>query len=833
MLLKSEQVKKILFLLVIFSLTDIRFVNAQNELKIRKLKVPHPICYASENVEKSFIPPPPEFLLKSNVEKKSDIIVSYSLFPAEAKVAFEYAVSIWEHIIESDIPIYVEARWRTMDGNTLGSAGPSDYYANFEYAPRKNHFYPISVVEKITKSEITGPGSPDITATFNKEIKWYYGTDGKTPELLHDFVSVVLHEIGHGLGFTGFFFVTGNVGGYGNVNAGDAAAFDMMVMNDKHEHLVDTAVFKMPSADLYNAFTSNRLFSESPAAVAVNSENKPRLYAPSTWKDGSSIYHLNESTYPSNTENSLMTHAIGKGEAIHDPGPITLGILADIGWKHTKLKLDKPNDIEEKKPITFNLTIESDTGIDTNSVFVFYTTDSFINNKDSLPLISDKSTGIFSATLNPGIETGKIEYYVRATDIMKRYFSMPTEAPSEIYSVTIGDDLEAPEIDHVPLPYFVSNGDNIGVSTIADDNLGIDSVYIEFSINNIPQQSFGLKHDSANIYSGVFNTDATLLKDGDKINYQITAIDLAKAKNITKSPATDYYSFKVEKIFDPIGGYFNDFNLKSADFIIYDFDIYTEKDFKNGSLHSPHPYQSPNKNNATFNFSTLLKYPVILKENGTMSFDEVVLVEPGENLSKFGDDDFWDYVIVEGSKDKGKTWLPLAPGYDSGANSVWKTNYNKTVVNQVSKAVGIPDWYINREIKLLGNGNFKANDTILIQFRLFSDPYAHGWGWTIDNLRIQTPVSAPVLVLSPGNISVFPNPFNDILNITVQAKNSIEELTIEIINLYGQKIYSTENKNILGEIKIDIDLSHQASGMYFVIIKENGKQVHSKKVIRN
>ncbi|MCK7534683.1 MAG: hypothetical protein MZV63_28625 [Marinilabiliales bacterium] len=152
--------------------------------------------------------------------------------------------------------------------------------------------------------------------------------------------------------------------------------------------------------------------------------------------------------------------------------------------------------------------------------------------------------------------------------------------------------------------------------------------------------------------------------------------------------------------------------------------------------------KAPIKTMQHLNFTTLLKYPVILKENGTMSFDEVVLVEPGEVLSKFGDEDFWDYVIVEGSKDKGKTWLPIANGYDSGDNPIWKTNYNKNIDNnQVSNTVGIPEWYVNREIKLLENGNFKANDTILIQFRLYSDPYAHGWGWTIDNLRIQTPVS--------------------------------------------------------------------------------------------
>ncbi|MCK7534679.1 MAG: hypothetical protein MZV63_28605 [Marinilabiliales bacterium] len=66
-------------------------------------------------------------LLKSSAEKKSDFIVTYSLFPSDgkAKAAFEYAVSIWEHIIESEIPIHIEARWRTMENNTLGSSGPA------------------------------------------------------------------------------------------------------------------------------------------------------------------------------------------------------------------------------------------------------------------------------------------------------------------------------------------------------------------------------------------------------------------------------------------------------------------------------------------------------------------------------------------------------------------------------------------------------------------------------------------------------------------------------------------------------------------------------------
>lgn len=812
---------------------NFRFLNAQNETKILKSAFPYPVCYASGHVEKSYVPPPPEFLLKSGAEKKSDIIVTYSLFPANAKEAFEYAVSIWEQIIESEIPIYIEARWRTMDNNILGSAGPSDYFANFEFAPRKNRFYPVSVVEKITKSEITGPGSPDITATFNKEIKWYFGTDGNTPELLYDFVTVVLHEIGHGLGFTGFFFVTGNVGGYGNTNAGDAAAFDIMVVNDKNEHLADTNIFSMPSAKLYNAFTSSRLYSSSPAALSTNNGNKPRLYAPSAWNDGSSIYHLNESTYPSATENSLMTHAIGKGEAIHNPGPITTGILADIGWKHMKLKLNKPKDIETKRPIVFNLEIDSDTETDSNSVVLYYSSDGFKSIWDSLRLEFNPSAGAFSTILNTSIDSGKIDYYIVAQDKMARTFSIPTEAPSELYSVTIGADAENPVIIHKPIPYFIVHGNDIVLTAFADDNVGLEKVFAEFSINEIEQQPFELKPDMNSNYTGIFSTDAKLLNDGDIIKYRIFAIDSSQAKNVTISPVDSFYSFRIDRIFDPIGGYFNDFNIKSNDFIISDFDIYTEKGFENGSLHSPHPYRSPNKNNSNFNFTTLLKYPIILKENGTMSFDEIVLVEPGENLSKFGDDDFWDYVIVEGSKDNGESWLPLVNGYDSGDNATWKTNYNKKMINQISTTVGIPEWYVTREIKLLENGNFKVNDTILIQFRLFSDPYANGWGWTIDNLRIQTPVSSQVRVLSPGNVMVFPNPFSDVLNVHVQAKSNIDELSIEIQNLYGQKIETELRKNVMGEIQFNTGLSHLSEGMYLLIIRENGKTVFSKKIIKN
>ncbi len=795
----------------------------------RKIVVPETVCYGSGEIEKIYIPPPKEFLLKSG-EKKSDIIVTYSLFPEEAKVAFEYAVSIWESIIESPIPISVQANWRTQDNNVLGSASPSEYISDFENIPHKNRFYPISVAEKIAKSEINPTSSPDINATFNKGIKWYYGIDGETPDEMYDFVTVVLHEIGHGLGFTGFFYVSNNTGTYFYDEIGDATSFDLMVLDLYYKQLVDTTIFKVPSKELYNALTSGLLYSNSPVATNNNNGNNPKLYTPTNWSDGSSVYHLNDATYRPGSGNSLMTHAIGKGEAVHDPGPITKGIIADIGWKNMFLDLDKPKDIEQKKPIAFNLSVESDYELDTTSLYLFY---SYLNKTDSMLLVPSENGKYFSAILLPEINEGEILYYITATDVQNRTFSLPSEAPVEYYSIKIGPDNEAPNIVHSPIPYFILENENLKITTFADDNLGVDTVYIDYEINGVQQNSFGLTLDSAATYSAYFNFNLAELNDGDEITYRITAIDSSLAKNSTVSPETDSYTFKVEKIFDPIVSYYNNFNNPTPDFIFSDFEVYTEPGFNNAALQSPHPYPSPNKNNTNWNFTTLFKYPIVLQENATLNFDEIVLVEPGEILANFGDDEFWDYVIVEGSKDKGETWQQLAKGYDSGTYPIWKTNYNKNIVDQISTTTPIPDWYFNREINMLSNGNFDVGDTILIQFRLFSDPYAHGWGWTIDNLRIQQPVSSPQNVLGPTNVMVYPNPVNDIVNVSFQSHKTFDKLSFEVSNLHGQKMLLVQVTGNGGEINQVLDLSNLVSGMYFLTINENGNTLYSKKIIKN
>ena len=65
--------------------------------------------------------------------------------------------------------------------------------------------------------------------------------------------------------------------------------------------------------------------------MTANGGNRVKMYAPSTWSEGSSYSHLDYDTFKT-TENNMMVYAISYGTANHNPGPVTKGLLKDLGW---------------------------------------------------------------------------------------------------------------------------------------------------------------------------------------------------------------------------------------------------------------------------------------------------------------------------------------------------------------------------------------------------------------------------------------------------------------------------------------------------------------------
>lgn len=794
------------------------------------------VCYASTEVRKSYIPPPTEFTNRLKSTKAgADIIVNYIGLPDSARIAFEYAVSIWESLIFSPVPIYIQARWQVLANNVLANCGPSDYFVNFEGAPFPDVYYPVALVEKLTEEQITGPGSPDMTARFNSTISWYFGIDGKTPNNKYDFVSTVLHEIAHGLGFTGFFSVNvSRLLGYSGNQEMIPAVYDVFVQNFQGQQLVNTALFPNPSEELYRAFTSNLLYSGSYLGTKWNNNNRPRLYAPSTFNDGSSLYHLNGLTYPFGNPNTLMTHATGRGEAIHSPGPITLGILSDMGWRHLFFNFDPVKDIETiEGPLKFNSTVKSDQGLDSTSFMVVYTTDDFISSRDTVKFEYDITSDRFIANLLPAIGTDSISYYITASDTAGREFTLPTVAPEELFVIRIGADTIKPEIFHTPPKFILTTIEEFTIEAEVSDNLAIDTVYTVIYKEGNEAGRIGFVNIEKNKYAAEVNLALFDFKEGGALEYNIVAIDAALVPNIQIAPQDSVYSVKVERILSPIAGFFTDFNDGAHDFVLGDFSITRKSNFDTPALHSPNPYPSPNEDNKIFNYITMLRLPIIVKQNGIMSYDEVVLVEPGEAGTEFGDNDFWDYVIVEGSKDFGQTWLPIIDGYDSRANSTWLTVYNSNISGQDSKALGSKDLYINRQFSITANGNFKDGDTILVRFRLFSDPYANGWGWAIDNLRIQQGVSAENQpALSPGHIVLWPNPFTEQLSWAFTGDKQVNELTFEVFDLTGRIIKTFTERNVMPGMNANLRVSDIPAGFCIISVKADNISVTRVKLMK-
>jgi len=139
---------------------------------------------------------------------------------------FLQAASIWGGILPSAVTIRVEASFTPLSCNStsgaLGAAGPNDVFWNFPNAPFANTMYTKAEADKLAGFDLN-PGENDIGAFFNSQIgqpgcldgrSWYYGYDHNEGNPQFDFLAVVLHEIGHGLGF--LTFVDDNTGQLGN-----------------------------------------------------------------------------------------------------------------------------------------------------------------------------------------------------------------------------------------------------------------------------------------------------------------------------------------------------------------------------------------------------------------------------------------------------------------------------------------------------------------------------------------------------------------------------------------------------------------------------------------
>jgi hypothetical protein len=138
----------------------------------------------------------------------------------QARIVFNFAASMWGAVLQSGVPVQVDASFGALqcdaNGTVLGSTGTLGYAAftdasTLPAGAKLNLWYPAALVNTYLGADAT-PAQSDMSMSFNGALGtttclpdsgWYFGLDGSTPAGKSNLLNVMLHEMGHGLGFAG------------------------------------------------------------------------------------------------------------------------------------------------------------------------------------------------------------------------------------------------------------------------------------------------------------------------------------------------------------------------------------------------------------------------------------------------------------------------------------------------------------------------------------------------------------------------------------------------------------------------------------------------------
>ena len=262
----------------------------------------------------------------ANLEKLSKFAITYNSFPNWARTEVQAALDTWSANFKSASDITVTATWgRSANRDVLGSARPGSYFAGFVGAPDSTLWYPSALANSLAGKDLDRD-NPEIIIQVNSEANWNERGDDKPRTNEYDLESVILHEVAHGLGFLST-DVYDNFFGFGSLD--QPTPFDAYIQTPDGRRLADIPT---PSLELGKTLTAP-LFWIGENGKRVNGGEKIKMYTPAIYEPGSSVSHLDETTFSKSGLDAVMTPNLDAGEVFHQPGPLLLAMMEDMRAK--------------------------------------------------------------------------------------------------------------------------------------------------------------------------------------------------------------------------------------------------------------------------------------------------------------------------------------------------------------------------------------------------------------------------------------------------------------------------------------------------------------------
>lgn len=252
--------------------------------------------------------------------------------------AFQYAADLIGEKLVSSVTIVVNAQMNPLTCSSssavLGAAGANTVHANFNNAPMLNTLYPQALANSLAGTDVS-PSISDIAAQFNSNLDlgcfsggvWYYGFD-ENPGSDLDFVTVVFHEICHGLGFQTFVNL-GSGAKLGNLNDTYMLNInDMGALTSAYPSMTNQQRVAASQSDpelVWVGATATNDWPLIPLTAGTNS-GFARLHGPSPQQPGSSVSHWSTTLTPDEAMEPFYrgpNHSVG----------LALSLFEDIGWE--------------------------------------------------------------------------------------------------------------------------------------------------------------------------------------------------------------------------------------------------------------------------------------------------------------------------------------------------------------------------------------------------------------------------------------------------------------------------------------------------------------------
>jgi VCBS repeat-containing protein len=187
-------------------------------------------------------------------------------------------------------------------------------------------FFNTVVQNKILTGVDSNGTAADGYVDVNFGTPWAYG-DAVT-NTQYDFTSTAMHEMMHALGFLSYIDAPGSSW---NTRGTNWTTFDSLIVTSNKTKVIGSTKRWNTAYNKNLTGGNGGLYFGGTNAVAANGGLLVPLYTPSPWESGSSVTHLNDSTF-TGAKTQLMNAMADTGRGIRVLSAIELGVLKDIGY---------------------------------------------------------------------------------------------------------------------------------------------------------------------------------------------------------------------------------------------------------------------------------------------------------------------------------------------------------------------------------------------------------------------------------------------------------------------------------------------------------------------